>query len=726
MLRKTRPLNVLIIFILLLQAAVYPANALGNDTASPSVKPAITVDQAVKIVKDNFTIPEKYSQMYTGYNEFNNRATYSLNWNTPNGPGGSFNAQVDAVTGEIVNVNQWDYPLKPVFSLPVISSDEAEKTAAALIAKLAAKHQAEMQLIKNDQQVFAINGYQPFMYNFHWVRIVNGIQFPDNGVNVGVSGDGKIFNYNLNWTPDLVFPDSAKVVSPEQARQAFTDAPMVKLQYYLTPIMNPQDPAPQRVLLVYSLNNEYLGGAIDALTGQPVTLDPKVGIYKNMAFQSTVPLSMPAETSSSVVNPTKEDASVSNPKISRDEAAEIVKKLIDIPSDLVLHNSNLNPDWQSGDQAWNLNWDNQPTMGSYRSVSATVDATTGDFIGFNLSTSSDSGDKSTPLTRDAAQKLADDFIKRVQPDRSKLVQPDNGNMYVGMPGNIQMFNYSRYVNGIPVANNAMNVTVDTVNKQVIGYNMSWSKLEFPSIPEVLPLNQAIDLFLKQRPLVLNYSLITQQDGKQEVRLVYQPDIVNNMNYSMMIDAKTGDSLDWSGNVQSQLDKAHNFTDVQGNYAEKEIGIMGLTGAFGEYGDSFHPDENVTVGSLLRAMLIAQGNSRDRVLTDKDVLKLAKEQGWITEDVKLDSELSRTDLSKIIIRLVNMETSAKINGIYQVPFADAGSIQPDSLGYVALAWGLGILKADGDNLQPNQNATRADAAYALVHAYAVEQPKNPRY
>ena len=234
MLRKIRHLNILVVFLLLLQIAVYPANTLGIEKAS------ITVEQAVKIVKDNFSIPEKYTQLSTGYNDFNNRASYSINWNAANQPGGSFNAEVDATTGDILNVNQWEQPLTPTIKLPVLSAVEAEKIATDLISKLAGKHQSEMQLSTDEQQVLSLNNFEPFTYNFHWIRIVNGIQFPENGVNVSVSGDGQVRRYNYNWTQDLVFPEASKVITPEKAYQVFTDTPMIELQYFLPYMMNPQ------------------------------------------------------------------------------------------------------------------------------------------------------------------------------------------------------------------------------------------------------------------------------------------------------------------------------------------------------------------------------------------------------------------------------------------------------------------------------------------------------
>jgi len=44
-------------------------------------------------------------------------------------------------------------------------------------------------------------------------------------------------------------------------------------------------------------------------------------------------------------------------------------------------------------------------------------------------------------------------------------------------------------------------------------------------------------------------------------------------------------------------------------------------------------------------------------------------------------------------VLKIKPSAQVKGIYVVPFTDANMTQPDSLGYIALAWGLGILKID---------------------------------
>lgn len=712
--KKIRPLNIMIALIFLLQVTIYPASALGSEKAN------ITVEEAVKIVKDNFTIPGEYSRMHTSYNEYNKRATYSLNWNSDQPPGGSFYAEVDATNGDILNMGQWRETTQPSLKLPLLSAAEAEKTAADLVSKLAKQHQAELQLVKDEQQILSLNSSQPFTYNFRWNRIVNDIPFPSNGVTVSVSGaDRQIINYSYTWNEDLNFPQAADIISPEQAKQVFTDTPMLELQYYIPPVMDPQTPEPQQVLLVYQPANDFYGGAIDALTGKPVTLGDQEVAAGSSSTAATLPAK--ASASSAVQSASSQDTPQNSGQISQAEAINIVKKAIKIPSSLVLQGSNLNPNWRNpGEQVWNIQWGTDPAKTTeHRYLNARVNARTGDFIGLSQPLGVNPTGNSKPISRKDAQKIAEDFLKRIQPERFQLVNLGQEG-YVGkMPGNLQMFHYVRLVNGIPVAGDGMRVAIDTLSKEVFDYDMTWTNSPFPDSSGVIPVDKAIEKFLQLRPLTLNYTLIYPPSEEQpEVRLVYQPKTDSIPYLPSLLDAQTGNPMDVFGKTQSQWSSPRIFTDIQGNYAEKEIGIIGLTGAFGEYGESFHPAEKIAVGSFLRAMLTVEGNNRNLVLSDEIVLKTAKERGWLQEDMNLNSELSRADLSKIMIRYLDMDASAKAQNIYSVPFKDSSTIQPDALGYIALAWGLGILHVDGDTLQPSQTVTRADAAYALVHAYAV--------
>jgi hypothetical protein len=205
----------------------------------------------------------------------------------------------------------------------------------------------------------------------------------------------------------------------------------------------------------------------------------------------------------------------------------------------------------------------------------------------------------------------------------------------------------------------------------------------------------------------------------DVRLVYRPVVHPGSAGSELLDAKTGQLLDWQGKPLVDNLKAGYFKDIKGNFAENEISILGQAGLFKEYGDVFHPEEKMTMGSLLKAMLTIQKGSWGKSdLTDQELLKQAREMGWLQEDWQPDSDVDRERMAKLMVRFLRLEPAAKAEGIYQVPFADAGSLPSGSLGYVALAWGLGIIKGDDVVFSASHVMSRAEAATALVRTLKV--------
>jgi len=107
------------------------------DTIAAPVQVKVTLEDAIKLVKNSFTIPTGYNEFTSGYNSYNERQTWSLNWKTTNELGGSFSAQVDVTTGEIVSMNCWQ-PVNPTSQNKVLklSYDEAKTIAQNLVSKI--------------------------------------------------------------------------------------------------------------------------------------------------------------------------------------------------------------------------------------------------------------------------------------------------------------------------------------------------------------------------------------------------------------------------------------------------------------------------------------------------------------------------------------------------------------------------------------------------------------
>ncbi|KYH31201.1 YcdB/YcdC domain-containing protein [Neomoorella mulderi] len=722
----------------LLLLSFFPGIAVAGDT------PAVSLEEAIRAVKDNFNIPKEYNIFTSSYNSYDNRQTWSLHWNAPGEPGGSFNADVDAKTGEILNMNTWKPEKRPEpgLRLPVISAAEARRVAVELLNRLAASYVPELQPLPDDNQLIPLNNYGPVSYTFRWQRVVNGIPFPGNGVTITVRGDdGQVTNYNLNWTK-VDFPAATGAISPEKAREVFASAGMLELQYYLQPPVRPLAAGEKRpVLLVYRLSHPSRG-LIDALSGKPLDLGNGGWFDKGGAGgmgdasleMARKAAALQGGTQSKPLSPEEMKEIEKTAKlISREEAIAAVKKWVDIPAGLTLRSANLYADWQDPEiRSWNLTWSSdKPQTGKVNFMSARVNAGNGELLGFDLPSTPSGNDRSGKLDRKAAQRLVEDFLQKVQPQRFKEVRLDENSrpgwepviMEDGKNPAVQYFYYRRLVNGIPFPGNGINVTVDAVAGRITSYNLNWGNFDFPAATKILDGQQAVETFLKNRPLTLSYTRIYSPGGpgQGELRLVYQPLGDTSSATSDMIDARTGQFLDWEGKPIAQQPRPYRFNDIAGNFAEKEINLLGQAGLFGEYGDAFRPDENITVVSMLRAMLMARnGVWGYKDMKDEEILKRARDEKWLQEDLQAGATVSRELLAKFLIRFLNLERAARVEGIYKVPYSDAGSLAPGSLGYVALTWGLGILKGNGSTFEPNHTVTRAEAAAALVRALQVKQ------
>jgi len=211
-------------------------------------------------------------------------------------------------------------------------------------------------------------------------------------------------------------------------------------------------------------------------------------------------------------------------------------------------------------------------------------------------------------------------------------------------------------------------------------------------------------------MVLKYVLVNNSGEVTEAKLAYQP-ASKGTQISDSMDAKTGAFLDWQGKPLNSKPSSYHFTDISEHEAVKEITALGQAGIFGEYSDVFKPAEIITAESLFRALLYINNGTGDYNLSAEDILKKAKEQEWLREEITPTQHISRELFSKIIVRYLSLEKIAELKDIYQPSFQDT----PQSQGYIALTTGLGIIKTDGQNFEPGKNVTRAEAAYSIIKA-----------
>ena len=81
----------------------------------------------------------------------------------------------------------------------------------------------------------------------------------------------------------------------------------------------------------------------------------------------------------------------------------------------------------------------------------------------------------------------------------------------------------------------------------------------------------------------------------------------------------------------------------------------------------------------------------------------------------DSNLTREDAVKFIIRSLKYDKVAAIKGIYKCDFKDLTKINPDLIGSVTIAKGLKIINGDGEGyFNPTDKLTRAETASLICN------------
>lgn len=716
--RKTLSL----ILISLMLVTLLPGTVLASSS------PAISLDQAIENVRQIFNIPLEYTNFVSGFNDNINVQTWSLSWNNPSGSGGSFDAQVDASTGEILSMNCWNQDNLNNNHIPSISLAQAQKIGTELLQQLVPSRIASLVLIP-DNQLISLTSSGNSEYTLHWQRIVNNVPVSSEGANIQINANnGQVQSYNLNWTNNLDLPAPSGIITPDAAREAFINAGMVQLEYILPNASTNRDDTKSSPLLVYRLDHPS-NGIIDAFTGKPLILDNGQSLYGGGGGMLGMNSKDSFAGAAPIPKTPQEQAEIDQTSglISQEEAAAEVAKWVDLSDNLILRTATLSKDGRDNNvRIWNLSWASNTSASSKQPVDlfGQVDAQTGELLRFHLDLPSDNS-SAAAMTQMAAQNLADSFLKKVQPQRYSLLKLDQTSTDLNIKTKLRPtagqttwdFNYLRNVNGISFPGNGANIVVDRASQRIVSYTLNWIDSDFPSAQGIISSDQANDIYLQAAPLTLCYiPVYNDEKALSEVHLIYQAQSRPDQLDVSMIEAHNGEKLNQQGQPVTKNLCVHIFNDISGSFAEKEIALIGQAGLMSEYGDAFHPDEYIKLADLLRVMVNCSVDIYStQNYTDQDVMNYALRQGWIKEMLPPESTVNRGLLSQLMVRFLGLEYVANLTAIYQLPYQDGSTLGDDLKGYAALTWGLGIIKGDGVNFDAQKLISRAEAASALVHS-----------
>jgi len=101
-------------------------------------------------------------------------------------------------------------------------------------------------------------------FQFNFVRVANGVPFPNNSIHVRLAGNGELLNYRCEWH-HLNFPGTGGVITSEEAAAKWLEKAAYSLSYFIPMSYDSRvTPTTGEARLIYRLE---AGNAVDALTG---------------------------------------------------------------------------------------------------------------------------------------------------------------------------------------------------------------------------------------------------------------------------------------------------------------------------------------------------------------------------------------------------------------------------------------------------------------------------
>lgn len=344
----------------------------------------------------------------------------------------------------------------------------------------------------------------------------------------------------------------------------------------------------------------------------------------------------------------------------------------------------------------------------YKTVYVTMNAETGEMIDmkkYNITTKLEklNVENAKAVAEAAANQYAKDIMKECHPDVSNdsEVEVWNGGFETS-----RNFRFNRFVNGIQVYGDYINVTVDS-NGVVTDFSCNYTDdVKFPSA-DILSSDEALDKLYTQRDFDYYYTGWITKDGKVQTYLLYDID-------SFYLNAKTGRLCGWNGEPLNDYTNSRDvkYTDIKGIPQEQAILTMQKYGVTVTNESQFKPNEIITkeefdylLGSALK------GYAEDVWYEGMD------ETAYKAERAK---PATRNDAAALFTKMYDRDGISELKEIYKTPFSDVKS-NDENIGAIAIAYAKGFIPKGNGKFNGEQKITRAEAVQ-MIYDYLVHITK----
>jgi hypothetical protein len=722
--------------------AAAPAVERGVDT--PAVMPAPDMDTpvimdiaaenddeiletAIKAAKTYLGNTDRFAALEHSISEYAGVKTVYLYWSDSSIDGEYLSA---VVTGDGVLL-RFKQSFESELGLPSITKADAVELAYMYAMKV----NPAFDLLSKEYAIVDYLRWRGYQITFH--STYGGYVIENNSVTVDVSPDGKIISYDANsFARGLNLPETpARIISADEAKKALNTSLPLELVYrsfYEYDYKTYESKA--TIKLVYKLPDDYTTKAVDAQTGDIITIEQQYRFYP--AAEETV---RAADMANGGVNGSdKIKLSPAEQKVVSVQAGLLSVADIDaalrkvkefgLDDTLKIDSSTLftvkSPYDGKLSYKWNLSYKNED--GSIY-VNAEVDAKTGEILSFsNYSSvyyrsyydgSMYKADVEPKYTIEQSEEAVQNLLKSLYGEKFnsyvKIESVDIMPLSVA-PVTFYSFNYVRTVNDVKFYDDSISIMVDPDTLGVVSLAFNYTDTKFPSTAGVIGAQNAVDKYFDAVPLEPYYIVSAgKKDGKLIMpELVYSTDEkqltpVYRYTYYGYIDANSGELLGYDGEPVeykpvSYFNSAMNFTDIADSPYFKAIKTLYNMDIIDMDGSRFRPDDAITYAEL------------------RDMLQNAGYWNYVSDDNTADSTtVAFADALYNVVCAMGYSEIATLDEIFKNPYGDA-AIAQGRIGAVAISAALGLL--DGiarEDAAPDFTApiTRGEAAQLTYNLLA---------
>lgn len=334
----------------------------------------------------------------------------------------------------------------------------------------------------------------------------------------------------------------------------------------------------------------------------------------------------------------------------------------------------------------------------YKTVNVTLNAETGELISMNKYNTKENLPKldikkSSVIAESAARQYAADIYAECRGSENNSAPVsvwNNGESFEKS----RNFVYNRYVNGIQVSGDRINVTVDS-NGVVTGFNYMYTDdVKFPSA-DILSADEAFDKLYTQSNFDYYYTGWIAKNGKINTYLVYDMDY-------FYLNAKTGKLCNWDGSPRKDYtnDRDVTYTDIKGIPQEQAVLALQKYGVAVTNESKFKPNEIITKEEFGNVLTLALRNYYSEVPDEEGV-------NYEARKAAMQKPLTRADAAVMFTEIYDRDGLAKLKGIYKTPFSDVKS-SDENAGAIAIAYAKGFISNGDGKFNGEKQLTRAEA------------------